>query len=750
MPLREKAAPQPTASSQPGSQPRSTKGRKARFIVSTTALVIAIHLVLLNVDASAVLEGISELSVLTLGVVLAALLANSLAAALRLRTVAADLGHQISFRQAIAAVSGGSLAGALFYQIAGQLMARGLIMGRNGVPFTSAAVMTVYELLMSATISGLLALAGVYFLFGKVVIDQEAGGTEVITIACGLFGAVAAVALVSHGRMIAILITQVVSRQLLARLLRVAGLCLLVQLPMMVAYVAVAYGLSPQTPIIEIAAASAIVMFAASMPISVAGWGVREMSAMYALGAIGIVASKALVSAIVIGAGSMLAMAAMAVISVPACIGQTQTKISASRSVSYARALAWLLPVAIATLVLFQFYVPLSSTTLLNVNLGDPLAILASLLFAFSAIRQGRWPQWRFEHLNKAVTAATLVLAVSLVVGAIEFGWSSWAAINRFLGWFVLLSFAITGALIVREGGERALRVILLVFTAATAAVVAAEISTVIVEALSSESSRPIAPVEIRGFSQNHNFFAFQILMAISAATVAVRGPALRVGLLTLMFLGLWFCASRAGLVALPFVLGACIYVRASSLGELAIAVMCAAILASALAAPGLLAHGDTQRELAASITPDLMRSPELNSLNNKERLLSIFGGWQLFVDHPIFGAGLGAFRHQEHISTSGQPLLIHSSPIWLLAEMGIVGFLIFAVPVLHILLTEVHRRHRDLSSKLLVICLVAFGIMSVPADMIYQRTFWLLIGAALALRHTSEGRATGAPNQEA
>jgi O-antigen ligase len=231
---------------------------------------------------------------------------------------------------------------------------------------------------------------------------------------------------------------------------------------------------------------------------------------------------------------------------------------------------------------------------------------------------------------------------------------------------------------------------------------------------------------------------------------VAVRGPAPRVGLLTLMFLGLWFCASRAGLVALPFVLGACIYVRASSLRELAIVVMCAAILASALAAPGLLAHGDTQRELAASITPDLMRSPELNSLNNKERLLTILGGWQLFVDHPIFGAGLGAFRHQEHVSTSGQPLLIHSSPIWLLAEMGIVGFLIFAVPVLHILLTEVRRRHRDMSSKLLVICLVAFGIMSVPADMIYQRTFWLLIGAALALRHTSEGRATGAPNQEA
>ena len=46
-----------------------------------------------------------------------------------------------------------------------------------------------------------------------------------------------------------------------ARVLSIVGLSLLVQLPMMAAYVAAAHAVSPQTPIAEIAAASAIVMF---------------------------------------------------------------------------------------------------------------------------------------------------------------------------------------------------------------------------------------------------------------------------------------------------------------------------------------------------------------------------------------------------------------------------------------------------------------------------------------------------------
>jgi hypothetical protein len=95
--------------------------------------------------------------------------------------------------------------------------------------------------------------------------------------------------------------------------------------------------------------------------------------------------------------------------------------------------------------------------------------------------------------------------------------------------------------------------------------------------------------------------------------------------------------------------------------------------------------------------------------------------------------AGLGAFQNQKVLLVGGFPLVIHSTPIWLLAELGIVGFLAFVVPAVYVLFSEWRRARNDPASTVIVLCFVAFAVMSAPADMLYQRTFWLVLGAALA-----------------
>jgi hypothetical protein len=95
------------------------------------------------------------------------------------------VGHHIGFRKAVAAVSVGVLGGAEFFQLAGQLMARGAMMNRGGIPFASVVVMTLYERAVAAIISGLLALAGAYFIFGHIFLDQAAGGGDFIKIIIG-------------------------------------------------------------------------------------------------------------------------------------------------------------------------------------------------------------------------------------------------------------------------------------------------------------------------------------------------------------------------------------------------------------------------------------------------------------------------------------------------------------------------------------------------------------------------------------
>ncbi|HEU4662211.1 MAG TPA: lysylphosphatidylglycerol synthase transmembrane domain-containing protein, partial [Pseudolabrys sp.] len=444
--------------------------------VSIVLLLGIIVFVTWNFGLAPTFGALQQLSLFTLGTAFVALLANAVAAALRFRTIAGDIGHTIGLRKALAAVSVGTLAGSAFFQLAGQLMARGVMMSRGGIPFASVVVMTLYERAVAAIISGLLALAGAYYIFGQIAVDQQTGGNNFIKIVIGLLAAATAGALLGYGRRAANAISPVMTGHFAVRLVRAIGLSLLVQLPMMAGYIIIAHALSPDVSLSELAAAASLVMFAASVPVSFAGWGIREMSAVFALGAIGVGAAKAVVTALLIGAGSLIAMAALAILSVTSWNQSAPTTAErTSPPIDYMKLLMWSLPVATAFLVLFQIYVPISSGTLLNVNLADPVVILGGSIFLLQSITQQSPPQWRIPHLNLAIGAMTVVLAISLIAGAARFGYTEWAVVNRFLGWFVLLAYAATGALVIKAAGREGFDTILLTFVAATAAIVAIE-----------------------------------------------------------------------------------------------------------------------------------------------------------------------------------------------------------------------------------------------------------------------------------
>jgi hypothetical protein len=186
---------------------------------------------------------------------------------------------------------------------------------------------------------------------------------------------------------------------------------------------------------------------------------------------------------------------------------------------------------------------------------------------------------------------------------------------------------------------------------------------------------------------------------------------------------GLWFAGSRSGWIGAVFVIGTGLYLGVARAREVAIAIACAAAI-------GVIAVGLQHLSHSAQGMPVIVPSAE----SSQERLFSIIGGLKLFLAHPIVGAGLGAFRNQMIFIASTQPLLIHSTAVWLLAELGLIGFLAFAVPAIYVFANEWQHARKQQVSALIVLCLVAFAVMASPADMLYQRTFWLLIGAGLAM----------------
>ena len=77
-----------------------------------------------------------------------------------------------------------------------------------------------------------------------------------------------------------------------------------------------------------------------------------------------------------------------------------------------------------------------------------------------------------------------------------------------------------------------------------------------------------------------------------------------------------------------------------------------------------------------------------------------------MFWDHPVFGAGLGAFRNQMIPTPEGLPLVIHSTAVWLLAELGIVGFLVFSAAFMYVFFKDWKCAPGDQTSALIVLCL--------------------------------------------
>jgi hypothetical protein len=716
----------------------------------------------------------------------------------RLKLIAQDLGYRLSIRDSVAALSFGLLAGTMFFQLIGQLMARGALLSRRGMPVAATITLTVYERAAAAGVSLLMAIAGGWYVFGRLTLDIEHGGLVFLKIVAGLMLAMAAGGWLAWGSKALAAGPRKIDRAFLAPIARNVLISIAIQCATMAAYVAAAHTLAPAVPLLDLAAATAVVMLAAALPISLAGWGVRELSAVIALGVVGVPNDAALIVAILIGITSLLVVGAFALSSF--WPGAATAHIPANRvdqPIDYGAVLAWAIPILAATAVFFQLYVPVGKGVL-NVNLADPLAILGGALFLISAISSRRWPAWRLSWLNTHIFAITVILAVALLHGATVFGWTSWALTNRFVGWFILLGYAAAGALIVHRGGREGLVILLRTFAAVACSIVALDLFLIVLTRFGVELPNAVLFLRMGGFAQNPNAFGFQIMLALCAAITADFRPKIAVLVTTICLVGIWFAASRAVFVAVPFVIGLALYSREMPVRRLvASAIFAACVVVFVAMLPPIVSITVSLPQLVKVISvwifsetvfaaqfvlnhiiaipdplPPAPSMPDLTPLNiaspslrydvpgqfvsgsntessNVERIASLQGALNIFLGHPIFGGGLGLFV-AERLRQFGQTLVIHSTPLWLLAETGIVGFFVVATLFARVLISEFRRLVRgDSIALLIVLILMALGIVSLVHELFYQRGFWFLFGAAMAMLPLTGTRPSTAQAQQ-
>lgn len=244
--------------------------------------------------------------------ILTLLLANLFLVSFRFWRVLAHFGIALPWEIALRASIAGTVAGLFVIPLFGQIMGRQSVLNSFGVQPVVNASLAAYERALLALLSGVLGTLGGFYLLGQSAVAdffKQIALAEIVIAACGGW----ALSLwLGRSRFERKLSGRVLSKENLARVILIAGLTFAGQLLMLGCFVVGILALSQGVPIVSLFAASAIISLAASMPITVGGWGVREVAAVYVLGHLGIPAADALAMSVMVGLCSTLVILASA------------------------------------------------------------------------------------------------------------------------------------------------------------------------------------------------------------------------------------------------------------------------------------------------------------------------------------------------------------------------------------------------------------------------------------------------------
>jgi O-antigen ligase len=127
-------------------------------------------------------------------------------------------------------------------------------------------------------------------------------------------------------------------------------------------------------------------------------------------------------------------------------------------------------------------------------------------------------------------------------------------------------------------------------------------------------------------------------------------------------------------------------------------------------------------------------------------RVYLINAGWQMFLDHPITGVGFGGYQHaltttyKRYLPAQPPATLSHTAGVTLLAELGLVGMLLF-LGFLVLLARDVVvsiRRRTPWRNWVLVPAVVILPILAysqVEGRMLEEPYLWLALGLLYSAR---------------
>ncbi|MCH7692783.1 MAG: flippase-like domain-containing protein [Proteobacteria bacterium] len=754
--------------------------KKAIFIGLFSLIYIGAIIYL--VDLGDVISVLGRIPGTTLATASALVIIANLLALARTGAVLKALGFRSGWRDLFLAFSAGNVSG-LPLNVVGQSLTRAMVLARAGIPFSVTVIATYIERFLAAGLLFIFSLVGLWFLFGAIDFDFQRGGREILFTIGGI-------AIVGGVVGLTVFRGQLIERSALClrwvlKLWASGVLTILIHGAGLGAYLVLLSDLGPHSISTSLVAALIIVMFVSSLPISFAGWGLRELSAASTLSLIGISPEVAVAAAIAIGLLYLAATGLFGALSLfllarkrqdaPATLQeQDSTPVQTGASIGQDWDAKIVQGCAIICAILLFFRVPTqlaNSEFLINVNVADVIVFIALSVIVLM-IAAGRIRSLFPPFLTITLTGLTAVIGVGLMISYAQNNLGNWALYTRGLGWVLMLGYTALGAVMVTVAGNSGRMLIV-------RTLIAAAITICVIQLLLLAWSVFVFPVpgyglasSFVGFANNRNAFSFELVM-IGILLVVGRNVGFfeerqwfftaAVAVLTLT---IYFTGSRTGAV---FVVVLALLdnllvrrwagdrsdprSRATLLAAIAIVAailmpyivyFAALILETAL---GIELNSDAVFVTLAELDK-LGVTRLLHPSSDIERWETIVGGLRLWIDSPLLGAGLGAYvewARAAGLKAQG----IHSVYIWFLAEMGILGLgVVMGLAVL--IAIRAWRMMATPSSTpwgfTMVGILAVMAVGGLVQNFFYQRIFWFLLGLTAAvdsagIKETSNAR---------
>lgn len=681
----------------------------------------------------------------------------------RFRSVLKGFGYRPHLRDALVAFTVGQVSNQVLLNIVGQSLTRAAVLRTTGVPLGVSVVGTYLERLVAAGLLFAFSLIGALVLFLDIGPDLDAGGAYLLSLTAGIAVTTAVVS--------AFFLRNAAFRHKLnvgvPRMLRfwpAALLTVAAQASMLSAYVVLVLDLDLQQMSAAILAALTIVMFCASLPISFSGWGVRELSAAQALAVVGIGSSVAVSSAVIIGLLGLFVAVGGGMLGLYLYARSRSFRAASARVratppvvVDHDR---WLGVAAAgaagvsAVLLFFQIRVSTGGSEV-TVNAADLLALTGLgliLLRAWSRRSLAPLPNW----LVGAMAAISLLLLYSLSLGYLYFGSNTWALVNRGFGWLVIAGYVSLGAMIALVPQRALVRQLLAAFILAGVTIAAEQLLLLVYSLFIGSIPGDAFTSPLRGYAANSNAFAFQMVMTATCVMAASRIPSAGLrpwlcnGALAILFAAVFYSHSRAGLAMMALLLIVAVAVptpegrrRAATSAAFVGLVFAILVLVPTLFS-ALSAVFPVEHHAGMYLSQQIISADQISrASSDSDRWRTIIQGWDLWLDRPLFGNGLGAFVQSRLVA--GKPFeVIHSIPVWLLAETGLFGLLTVAAIVIVVIGKALSMlRNQETTAwgfGLIAIlgCLAGAGLVH---DFFFQRCFWFMFGLFVAAAAVQERR---------